>query len=143
MTAPLSGMPAALLLLVAAGRVAGDCSHEMLYVDPPDKNDPGFVQGQNFTRLVDGRPVIHDVRLDKMKLYYYENFNVTTMNQPDRYRKLIISLEPCEGVVFIFIRKTRRCWPNPFSCCRPKPGSLTYSASNGQPVAPPCNPKQH
>lgn len=136
-------MRAALLLLVAAGRVGGDCSHEMLYVDPPDKNDPGFVQGQNFTRLEDGRPVIHDVKLNKMKLYYYENFNVTTMNQPDRYRKLIISLEPCEGVVFIFVRKTRKCWPNPFSCCRPKEGSLAYTSANGQPTAPPCNPKQH
>lgn len=115
----------------------------MLYVDPPDKNDPGFVQGQNFTRLEDGRPVIHDVKLNKMKLYYYENFNVTTMNQPDRYRKLIISLEPCEGVVFIFVRKTRKCWPNPFSCCRPKEGSLAYTSANGQPTAPPCNPKQH
>jgi len=131
-----------LALLAYLRGAAADCSHEMNNVDPPDAADGDVVVG-NYTKLTDGKPVMHGVRLDKMKLYYYENFNVTTMNQPDRHRKLIISLEPCEGVVFIFVRKTRRCWPDPFSCCRPIPGSLAYTAGNGAPSSPPCNPKQH
>merc|ERR1719449_56319 len=44
------------------------------------------------------------------------------MNQPDNIRKLIINLEPCRGVVYLFVRKTRRCWPNPYSCIDITPG---------------------
>lgn len=50
----------------------------------------------------------------------------------------MISLEPCEGIVYLFVRKTRRCWPNPLSCCQPKTGS-----SDGNATAPPCNPAIH
>jgi len=53
---------------------------------------------------------------DQTHRYFYSNYNVTTMNQPDKYRKIIINLEPCDGVVYLFVRKTRRCWPNPYSC---------------------------
>lgn len=51
-----------------------------------------------------------------MHKYSYYNFNITTMNQPDRDRRLIINLEPCRGIVYLFVRKTRPCWPNPYSC---------------------------
>eukprot|EP00427_Karlodinium_veneficum_P024959 CAMPEP_0169105456 /NCGR_PEP_ID=MMETSP1015-20121227/23806_1 /TAXON_ID=342587 /ORGANISM="Karlodinium micrum, Strain CCMP2283" /LENGTH=274 /DNA_ID=CAMNT_0009166817 /DNA_START=358 /DNA_END=1182 /DNA_ORIENTATION=+ len=44
------------------------------------------------------------------------------MNQPDTQRKLIINLEPCKGIVYVFVRKTRRCWPNPYSCIDIRPG---------------------
>lgn len=92
----------------------------------------------NYTVLHDGVPIMDEVSLNMTKLYYYENFNVTTMNQPTRYRKLIISLEPCEGVVYLFVRKTRRCWPEPHSCCKPRSGSAaTYN------TAPPCNTALH
>jgi len=30
--------------------------------------------------------------------------------------------EPCTGVVYLFVRKTRRCWPNPYSCIDLTPG---------------------
>jgi hypothetical protein len=48
--------------------------------------------------------------------YTYSSENVTTFNQPDEYRNIIINLEPCTGTVFLFVRKTRRCFPNPYSC---------------------------
>lgn len=38
------------------------------------------------------------------------------MNLPYDRRKLLIVLEPCSGVVYLFVRKTRPCWPNPYSC---------------------------
>jgi hypothetical protein len=66
--------------------------------------------------LTDGETVYSDIRPNQTHRWFYRNFNVTTMNQPDQYRKLIINLEPCRGVVFLFVRKTRRCYPNPYSC---------------------------
>merc|ERR1712012_1103228 len=75
--------------------------------------------------------------LNLSRQFLYENTNVTTMNQPARFRKLIISLEPCEGVVYMFVRKTRRCWPDPHSCCQPLAGMTDL------PTAPPCDLKQH
>ncbi|KAF4702190.1 hypothetical protein FOZ63_028554 [Perkinsus olseni] len=38
------------------------------------------------------------------------------MNQPSEYRKVIIHLQPCRGVVYMMVRRTRPCWPNPYSC---------------------------
>lgn len=123
-----------LLLALALGQLLqahGRCAHEAYGVDPPDTASGEVVVG-NYIVLQDGRPVAGEVALNKSKLFYYENFNVTTMNQPDMYRKLIISLEPCEGIVYAFVRKTRPCWPDPHTCCQPIPGTQGY------PVAPPC-----
>jgi len=64
----------------------------------------------------DGETIYRDVQMNDTHRYFYRNFNVTTMGQPDIYRKLIINLEPCRGVVYLFVRKTRRCYPNPYSC---------------------------
>lgn len=40
------------------------------------------------------------------------------MEQPTTHRKLIINLEPCRGIVYLFVRKTRPCYPNPYSCIK-------------------------
>lgn len=66
--------------------------------------------------IKDGESIYRDIRSNNTHRYFYANYNVTTMNQPDEYRKLIINLEPCRGIVYVFVRKTRRCWPNPYSC---------------------------
>lgn len=119
-----------LLLLVCHSWVARSiCEHDSIAIDPPEQSDRA---SGNQTRLVDGEPILNHLSLNKSKLYWYENFNVTTMNQPDRYRKLMISLEPCEGIVYLFVRKTRSCWPNPHSCCRP------MSSVSSEVHAPPC-----
>jgi len=115
----------------------GSCTHEEYgTIEPPD-HASGQAMTANHTVLVDGRPETNDITLNMTRLYFYENLNTTTMNQPERYRKLIISLEPCEGVVYLFVRKTRRCFPNPFSCCQPLLGS------SGSPSPPPCNTTTH
>jgi len=66
--------------------------------------------------------------------YYYENPQLGTdginyksrdlqiLNSKDQYRKLIISLEACRGIVYLFVRKTRRCYPDPYSCISLEPG---------------------
>eukprot|EP00929_Paragymnodinium_shiwhaense_P097180 TRINITY_DN5892_c0_g4_i1.p1 TRINITY_DN5892_c0_g4~~TRINITY_DN5892_c0_g4_i1.p1 ORF type:complete len:363 (+),score=41.63 TRINITY_DN5892_c0_g4_i1:130-1218(+) len=68
--------------------------------------------------LKDGDTVYRDIEANQTDRYFHRNFNVTTMNQPDEYRKLLINLEPCRGVVFLFVKKTRRCYPNPYSCIK-------------------------
>jgi len=115
------------------------CLHEEVGVELPLS---GSGQGvlSNATVLRDGQPVMHTVGLNMTRLYYYENFNVTTMSQPDRYRKLIIKLEPCEGVAYLFVRKTRRCWPNPHSCCHIPSNSFLISTGSSLTSTPPCNP---
>jgi len=74
-------------------------------------------------RVLDGRPTnITDIRSNQTHRYFYENRDIDTLNQPDKYRRLIISLEACRGVVYVFVRKTRRCYPDPYSCISLTPG---------------------
>merc|ERR1719343_142579 len=69
--------------------------------------------------------------------------NVTAMDLPDRHRKLIVSLQPCEGVVYVLVRKTRRCWPDPASCCRPIEGAMMQGMPITSPSSPPCSPSRY
>jgi hypothetical protein len=71
----------------------------------------------------DGETIYRDIQMNDSHRYFYRNFNVTTMGQPDKFRKLIINLEPCRGIVYLFVRKTRRCYPNPYSCVDITPGA--------------------
>jgi hypothetical protein len=70
----------------------------------------------------DGETVYRDIGKNQTHRYFYRNFNVTTMKQPELYRKLILNLEPCKGIVYLFIRKSKRCYPNPYSCIDMTPG---------------------
>jgi len=72
--------------------------------------------------MCDGCSVYTEILVNQTHQYFYSNYNVSVMNQPDSYRNLIINLEPCKGVVYLFVRKTRRCWPNPYSCIDTTPG---------------------
>jgi len=66
--------------------------------------------------IQDGETVYEKIMKNQTHRYFFRSYNVTTMNQPDQYRKLIINLEPCKGIVYLFVRKTRQCYPNPYSC---------------------------
>mmetsp|Transcript_60668 Transcript_60668/g.113347 ORF Transcript_60668/g.113347 Transcript_60668/m.113347 type:complete len:353 (+) Transcript_60668:18-1076(+) len=106
-----AGLPAAVLLVTIASLASAQdlstvCSHEN------DDNVAGYGE------IRDGETVYRDIRFNQTHRWYYQNQSVTTMNQPDQYRKLIINLEPCRGVVYLFVRKTRRCYPNPYSCIK-------------------------
>jgi len=95
---------AAVLWAFASIRVEAVCDHHDY-----DNVAPDVV-------IRDGDTIYRDIRTNQTHRYEYSNYNVTTMNQPDQYRKLIINLEPCRGIVYLFVRKTRMCWPNPYSC---------------------------
>jgi hypothetical protein len=72
-------------------------------------------QSQN---LSDGSSVYYDIDRNVTHQYHYENRNVTVSpyEAATAVRTLIINLEPCKGVVYLFVRKTRRCHPDPYSC---------------------------
>lgn len=63
-----------------------------------------------------------DIRSNQTHMYWYENRDIPTLNQANINRRLIISLEACRGVVYIFARKARRCYPDPYSCISLTPG---------------------
>jgi hypothetical protein len=79
--------------------------------------------------IKDGETIYRDISSNHTHRYFYSNFNVTTMNQPDTERKLIINLEPCKGIVYVFVPKSRRCWPNPYSCIDIWPGQQRRRAA--------------
>jgi len=66
--------------------------------------------------ISEGETVYDKISKNQTHRYFFRSYNTTTMNQADQYRKLIINLEPCKGVVYLFVRKTRQCYPNPYSC---------------------------
>eukprot|EP00931_Biecheleriopsis_adriatica_P006782 TRINITY_DN108137_c0_g1_i1.p1 TRINITY_DN108137_c0_g1~~TRINITY_DN108137_c0_g1_i1.p1 ORF type:complete len:341 (-),score=68.48 TRINITY_DN108137_c0_g1_i1:41-1063(-) len=80
--------------------------------------------------ITDGETVYRDIKPNQTHRWFYRSYNVTTMNQPDQYRKVIINLEPCRGVVYLFVRKTRRCYPNPYSCIDLTEGNVKKQAAN-------------
>ncbi|CAE7329200.1 unnamed protein product [Symbiodinium sp. KB8] len=96
--------------LAPAQDLSSVCEHE----DYPNVGDR--------LEIRDGETVYRDIRPNNTHLWFYKNEDVITMNQPDQYRKVIINLEPCRGVVYLFVRKTRRCYPNPYSCIDTRPG---------------------
>eukprot|EP00435_Cladocopium_sp_Y103_P029084 s257_g7.t1 len=108
-----------LLHLAVAQDLSGVCTHESAETVSPIPLE-----------IRDGEPVYRDIRFNQTHLWFYQNTNnVTVMNQPDQYRKLIINLEPCRGVVYLFVRKTRRCYPNPYSCIDVREGYEKREAS--------------
>ena len=69
-----------------------------------------------YIELAEGETRYRDIRKNQTHLYYYENYNVSTMNEDVAYRKLVLNVEPCYGAVFVFVRRTWPCFPNPYSC---------------------------
>mmetsp|Transcript_148 Transcript_148/g.553 ORF Transcript_148/g.553 Transcript_148/m.553 type:complete len:377 (-) Transcript_148:183-1313(-) len=143
MPATLHGRRAWSFVLVAASlqfdTCWSRCEHEQYGLELPLPGEAVGPGGYS-TWLQEGRPVFHELSPNKTRHYYYETFNVTTMGLPNRYRKLIISLEPCEGVVYLLVRRTRRCWPRSDNCCKPA-GQVPSVGSAGS--SPPCNPAAH
>lgn len=68
------------------------------------------------TEIPDGHTIFREILSNQTHRYFYRNFDVATINLPDERRKLIINLEPCRGVVYLMVRKTRHCYPDPYSC---------------------------
>lgn len=74
--------------------------------------------------IKEGQLIYRDIRRNQTHRYFYYNWDLPTLNYPNTYRRLIINLEPCRGVVYLFVRKTRRCYPDPYSCVTLDPTTL-------------------
>ncbi|CAK0861467.1 unnamed protein product, partial [Prorocentrum cordatum] len=68
------------------------------------------------SELADGTQEFRIIDANNTQRWFYRNFNVTTFNTAEDYRNVIFNLEPCVGSVLLMVRKTRRCYPNPYSC---------------------------
>jgi len=79
--------------------------------------------------IADGETVYRDIQRNETHRWFYSNYNLTTMGLPMQVRKLIINLETCTGTVFLFVRKTRSCYPDPYSCINIRPGSESRNIS--------------
>lgn len=78
------------------------------------ERDPNF---GDVNVLMDGQYVhVENIQRNQTHRYFFETKNTTLIHQRDSYRKLILNLEPCRGAVYLFVRKTRPCYPNPYSC---------------------------
>lgn len=51
-----------------------------------------------------------DIRENSTHYFYLENNSHLNSS-----KKILFRLEPCHGVMYLFIRKTRPCWPNPWT----------------------------
>lgn len=114
---------AAVLLLGSFGVLNGNaydpndpCAHER------DANVGGV------TNVPEGGTVYSEINMNQTQRFHFLTRNTTLMHQHDDYRKLIINLEPCKGVVYLFVRKTRRCFPNPYSCIKLTEGQSVLSS---------------
>jgi len=87
-------------------------------------SDPCFHQReeeyvtQDVTYLTDGATNFREIEFNHTHLYEFaiDTTNTTLLNQKDSDRKVIFNLEPCKGTVYLFVRKTRPCFPDPCSC---------------------------
>lgn len=77
----------------------------------------------------EGETVYRDIQRNETHRWFYSNYNLTTMSLPLKLRRLIINLEPCKGTVFLFVRKTRSCYPDPYSCIDVRPGKESRNIS--------------
>eukprot|EP00392_Amoebophrya_sp_AT5.2_P011001 g11076.t1 len=105
-------------LVVRAFDEQNPCAHH---------TDPNMGQEN---QLTDGQSVhVPQIIEHKTHRYFFQTKNTTLMHVKDQFRKLIVNLEPCKGVVYLFVRKTRPCYPNPYSCMVPPDQQLNTGDS--------------
>lgn len=52
----------------------------------------------------------NEILANSSHLFYFQNYNFLNSE-----KKIIFRLEPCRGVVYLYIRRTRPCWPDPWN----------------------------
>jgi len=78
--------------------------------------------------LTSGETIVREIEANATQRWTYSTYNLTTMSRNDTDRKLLISLEPCYGSVFLFVRKNIGCHPDPYSCIDLETGKRDASA---------------
>lgn len=91
----------------------GKSSHLELYYDMSEACPH---QTSTFTNITANPSVYNEIGANQTHMYYFESSHFTSQRSSGLDRKLVVRLEPCNGIVYLFIRRTRPCWPNPWSC---------------------------
>ena len=75
-----------------------------------------YPESSPFVNITANPSVYNEIRANQSHMYYFETSDFTSQRIYGSDRSLIVRLEPCSGVVYLFVRRTRPCWPNPWSC---------------------------
>ena len=75
-----------------------------------------YPESSAYTNITAAPSVYNEIRANNSQLYYFESANFWSQRTFGVTRKLILRLDPCSGVVYLFVRRTRPCWPNPWTC---------------------------
>ena len=87
--------------------MSGTCPHQY------------YPNSQSWLNISETGRVYNEIPANHSQMYYFENYDYLGSD-----RKMIFRLEPCQGVVYLYIRKVRPCWPNPWT------GEWTHYKSN-------------
>lgn len=73
--------------------------------------------------------VSKDISANHSHLFYFENYKYINSD-----RKIVFRLEPCAGIQYLFIRRTRPCWPDPHTGEWAHYMSVTDGSEDAQPT---------
>jgi len=77
-----------------------------------------------WVNITKSQQALLDIEANSTHLFYFENYKYI-----DSDRKVLFRLEACAGNVSMYIRRTRPCWPNPYTGER-----IHYQADDNDPV---------
>lgn len=104
----------ALLICLAIGQVLVGRTQFATYTeDCANENDPNWDPS---VEIEEGETVYRTILPNHTHRFLYTNYDVMAMMRKGEGRKLIINLEPCFGVAYLFVRKANPCYPDPYSC---------------------------
>jgi len=73
---------------------------------------------------ITAQPYIYkEIIANHSDLYYFEDSKLIA----NVARKILIKLEPCSGIVYVLVRRTYPCWPNPYRCESKKTPSCEWA----------------
>jgi hypothetical protein len=65
---------------------------------------------RKYENITSTKKASYNIELNSTHLFYFENYGYI-----DSEEKIIFRLETCSGNATFFVRRTRPCWPDPFS----------------------------
>mmetsp|Transcript_2172 Transcript_2172/g.3701 ORF Transcript_2172/g.3701 Transcript_2172/m.3701 type:complete len:340 (-) Transcript_2172:72-1091(-) len=98
---------------LAIAILAGTCSQSLATASCSLDDNP---LAATAVGIQDGQTLYRHIDADETHRYEYINTNVSALAQSQENRKVILHLEPCHGVVYLFVKKSRPCYPDPYTC---------------------------
>lgn len=80
----------------------------------------------NYVNLTSSMFAENEIPSNTSHLFFYQNYNFLNSE-----KNIIFRLEPCRGVVYLYIRRTRPCWPDPWTDTWYQFKSVTDGSADG------------